>query len=104
MARRNPPASALATAEDDGLPFACFLCREYFKDPVVTTCQHYFCEKCIFNHVRNTSSACPVCKKETHSVFNQPQKLLAKRRKVLGARKAKEENSWEEFAKVLGAK
>uniref|UniRef100_A0A7S2SXW6 C3H1-type domain-containing protein n=1 Tax=Rhizochromulina marina TaxID=1034831 RepID=A0A7S2SXW6_9STRA len=28
--------------EDDDLPFACFLCRGPFKEPVVTTCGHFF--------------------------------------------------------------
>ena len=85
----------------DGLPFACHLCREYFKNPVVTNCNHYFCENCIMNHVRTTSEQCPICSKETGSVFNQPTKLMAKKRKVLGISKAKAENSWEEFAKAF---
>lgn len=32
--------------DDDALPFACFICREPFEDPVVTKCKHYFCEHC----------------------------------------------------------
>ena len=32
--------------EDDSLPFACFICRQPFVDPVVTKCKHYFCEHC----------------------------------------------------------
>lgn len=36
--------------EDDGLPFACYICRENWgdikSDPVVTKCRHYFCESC----------------------------------------------------------
>ncbi|KAG6476090.1 hypothetical protein ZIOFF_065326 [Zingiber officinale] len=31
---------------DDSLPFACFICRQPFEDPVVTKCKHYFCEHC----------------------------------------------------------
>ncbi|KAK3026591.1 hypothetical protein RJ639_041611 [Escallonia herrerae] len=31
---------------DDALPFACFICRQPFVDPVVTKCKHYFCEHC----------------------------------------------------------
>jgi RING finger protein 113A len=105
-------------SDNDGLPFACFLCREYFKDPVVTTCQHYFCQDCIMDHVRNSgtnntntdnSSAtaagaatfCPICHKDTHGVFHQPTKLLAKKRKALGSNSAaKAENSWQEFYKL----
>jgi RING finger protein 113A len=32
--------------DDDELPFACYICREPFVDPVVTKCKHYFCEHC----------------------------------------------------------
>ena len=32
--------------DEDELPFACFICREPFVDPVVTRCHHYFCEHC----------------------------------------------------------
>ena len=32
--------------DDDSLPFACFICRQPFVDPVVTKCKHYFCEHC----------------------------------------------------------
>ena len=31
--------------EEDDLPFACFICRDGFTNPVVTRCKHYFCEK-----------------------------------------------------------
>ncbi|KAL9262422.1 Zinc finger CCCH domain-containing protein [Drosera capensis] len=31
---------------EDTLPFACFICRNPFVDPVVTKCKHYFCEHC----------------------------------------------------------
>lgn len=36
----------LSDDDDDALPFACFICREPFVDPVVTKCKHYFCEHC----------------------------------------------------------
>lgn len=32
--------------DDDSLPFACYICRQPFEDPVVTKCKHYFCEHC----------------------------------------------------------
>jgi RING finger protein 113A len=32
--------------DDDALPFACFICRNPFVDPVSTKCKHYFCEHC----------------------------------------------------------
>lgn len=89
---------------DDGLPFACHLCRSHFKHPVVTMCGHYFCEACIMNHVRQESEHCPICGKDTGSVFNQPTKLLAKKRKVLGVQASKAEDSWEQYhAKALAS-
>jgi RING finger protein 113A len=78
--------------EDDGLPFACFICRNAFTDPIVTHCGHYYCQACILKHVQSTSALCPVCNKETHSVFHQPTKLLSKKRKLLGR-----DASWQEF-------
>ena len=82
---------------DDGIPYACHICREHFKDPVVTNCLHYFCESCIMNHVRTVSEACPICNKDTGSVFNLPTKLIAKKRKVLGRAAAQEDDSWERY-------
>ncbi len=38
---------------DDNLPFACFICRESFKNPIMTLCQHYFCSDCIFTSNKN---------------------------------------------------
>lgn len=32
--------------DEEALPFACFICRQPFVDPVVTKCKHYFCEHC----------------------------------------------------------
>ena len=41
-------------SDDDELPFACFICRQPFVDPVVTKCKHYFCEHCALK-VRKTA-------------------------------------------------
>jgi RING finger protein 113A len=76
-------AGATVSTTDDGLPFACYLCRQAFTDPVVTNCHHYFCQPCIMDHVRNNSEQCPVCGEDTHSVFNQPAKLIAKMKRVV---------------------
>ncbi|GJR33043.1 zinc finger CCCH domain-containing protein 1 [Tanacetum coccineum] len=37
--------------DEDGLPFACFICRQPFVDPVVTKCKQYFCEHCAFKQL-----------------------------------------------------
>lgn len=31
-------------AQEEDMPWACLICREEFKNPVVTKCKHYFCE------------------------------------------------------------
>ncbi|TVY64239.1 Pre-mRNA-splicing factor cwc24, partial [Lachnellula suecica] len=30
----------------EGIPFACIICKEGYKYPIVTKCGHYFCEAC----------------------------------------------------------
>jgi RING finger protein 113A len=70
--------------EDDELPFACFLCREEFSNPIMTKCKHYFCEKCFLLHYKK-SSKCPICGVQTMGIFS-PAKELALR---LEERKAK---------------
>lgn len=93
-----------ALMTDDGLPYACHLCRNHFTNPVVTSCGHFFCEGCIMNRVRSESTtACPICSKDTHGVFNQPTKLINKRRKVLGIAAAKKDNSWEAFTEAFSS-
>eukprot|EP00531_Pseudo-nitzschia_arenysensis_P002390 CAMPEP_0116131232 /NCGR_PEP_ID=MMETSP0329-20121206/8898_1 /TAXON_ID=697910 /ORGANISM="Pseudo-nitzschia arenysensis, Strain B593" /LENGTH=300 /DNA_ID=CAMNT_0003625653 /DNA_START=15 /DNA_END=916 /DNA_ORIENTATION=- len=84
----------LAALSDDGLPFACFLSREAFEDPIVTTCGHYFSQQKLLDYfaLNDGDQRCPICKKNTHGVMNQPTKLIAKKRKMLG-RKA----TWQEF-------
>ena len=63
--------------DEDGLPFACHLCREPFKTPVQTLCGHYFCEECAVRQF-GTSQACAICAKPTHGIFNPATKLLAR--------------------------
>lgn len=59
---------------DEELPFACLLCRNSFKDPVVTLCGHYFCGKCATD-CHKKSSKCAACQKQTFGVFNIAHKL-----------------------------
>ena len=81
---------------NNDLPFACFLCRQAFRDPVVTNCGHYFCQNCIVQHVQQSSSdECPVCHQETHRVFHAPVQLLAQRKRVLGREQDRLETAWQ---------
>ncbi|XP_078176818.1 zinc finger (CCCH-type/C3HC4-type RING finger) family protein [Carex rostrata] len=55
--------------DDDELPFACYICREPFVDPVATKCKHYFCEHCALKH-HSKNKKCFVCNKPTLGIFN----------------------------------
>jgi len=73
-------ASAAATAEDDKLPFACLICREPWhakSSPVVTRCEHYFCESCALQHAAKTKR-CFVCAENTGGIFNASKALQEK--------------------------
>ena len=70
--------------EDDGVPFACHICRSSFTNPIITTCQHYFCEKCIMDYYKNIAKSCPICGKDTNGIFNYPTKLHSKKKKLVG--------------------
>ena len=77
---------------DDGLPYACHICRGPFNSPIVTTCGHYFCEKCMQTRVREMGTGCPICQKDTHGVLNHAQKLVAKKRRLVGR-----DGTWDEY-------
>lgn len=86
---------------DDELPFACYICRESFTNPVVTKCKHYFCEKyvggrgkggkgleprssrctpssrCALEHHRKNKK-CFVCGQPTGGYFTPAKDLKAK--------------------------
>ena len=65
------------SSDDEDLPFKCFLCKDSFKNPVVTKCIHYFCERCALDHYRK-SQRCFACGKQTNGVFNPAKELIAK--------------------------
>ncbi|CAN1157194.1 Zinc finger CCCH domain-containing protein 1 [Linum perenne] len=60
--------------DEDALPFACFICREAFEDPVVTKCKHYFCEHCALKH-HSKNKKCFVCNKPTNGIFNTAHEI-----------------------------
>lgn len=63
--------------DEDGLPFACYICRNEFKQPVATICHHYFCERCALDRMK-TESTCAICKKQLSGTLNVATKLVAK--------------------------
>ncbi|GAB2246612.1 hypothetical protein Droror1_Dr00002105 [Drosera rotundifolia] len=69
--------------DEDTLPFACFICRNPFVDPVVTKCKHYFCEHCALKH-HSRNKKCYVCNQPTLGIFNTAHEI---RRKMAEDRK-----------------
>ncbi|KAF9161699.1 hypothetical protein DFQ26_004219 [Actinomortierella ambigua] len=59
--------------EDDDIPFACLICREEFKHPIVTKCGHYFCESCAIKRYAKTPK-CAACQQPTAGLFNAAPK------------------------------
>lgn len=70
-------AAELSDGDDDELPFACFICRQPFVDPVVTKCKHYFCEHCALKH-HSKSKKCFVCDQPTLGIFNTAHEIRKK--------------------------
>jgi RING finger protein 113A len=62
-------------SDEEDLPFKCLICRKSFDNPVITKCQHYFCEKCALERYKKTSR-CFVCSAQTNGVFNPARKLM----------------------------
>lgn len=62
-------------SDEEDLPFKCLICRKSFENPIVTKCQHYFCEKCALERYRK-STRCFVCSAQTSGVFNPAKKLI----------------------------
>ncbi|KAG0203511.1 hypothetical protein BGX28_004230 [Mortierella sp. GBA30] len=71
-------AESSSDDDDDEVPFACLICREEFKHPVVTKCQHYFCEKCALNRYKKTAK-CAACQAQTGGIFNTVSKDFLKK-------------------------
>ncbi|KAA0705698.1 RING finger protein 113A [Triplophysa tibetana] len=72
------------SSDEEDFPFKCFICRESFKNPIITKCRHYFCESCALQHYRK-SKRCYVCNQQTNGVFNPAKELMAKIQKSQAA-------------------
>lgn len=67
--------------DEDGLPIKCPICRETFREPVVTKCRHYFCESCALRQYR-VDPQCPVCHESTNGLFLPAKDIVAKLKQV----------------------
>jgi RING finger protein 113A len=66
--------------DGDQLPFACLICRKPWnecQDPVVTKCNHYFCEQCALQHNAKTTK-CAACQQPTGGIFNVARDIVKK--------------------------
>lgn len=86
VASANRNAEEEGSDDDDslleGIPFACIICKEAYKSPIVTKCGHYFCESCALKRYRKDPS-CAACGAGTGGVFNVAKglkKLLDRKR------------------------
>ncbi|KFY56663.1 hypothetical protein V497_06080 [Pseudogymnoascus sp. VKM F-4516 (FW-969)] len=87
-------------AELEGVPFACIICREGYKHPVVTRCGHYFCEACALGRYRKDPS-CAACGSGTGGVFNVAKglkKLLERKREATARRRERAREAGEEVS------
>lgn len=63
--------------EEEEVPFKCLICRKSFKNPVVTKCKHYFCERCALDNYKK-STRCFVCQVQTQGIFNPANAIIKK--------------------------
>ena len=63
--------------DDDGLPFACHICRKEFTRPVVTLCGHYFCEGCALKRMEKDPT-CAICQHPLRGILNVAHKIVQK--------------------------
>lgn len=100
VASANRAAMAKAKDDDDdgmsmleNIPWKCIICREDYKNPVVTKCGHYFCESCALKrHKQKGGKACAACGTDTGGTFSVAKnlrKLLDKKRERVQRRKEK---------------
>jgi RING finger protein 113A len=68
----------MSSKNSKDLPFACYICRKPFVDPIVTKCGHYFCQKCALDR-HATNKTCAVCAEPTGGSFNSALKILKRR-------------------------
>lgn len=84
----------------EGIPFACIICREGYKHPIVTRCGHYFCEACALKRYRKDPT-CAACGSGTGGVFNVAKnlkKLLDRKREMSAQRREKAREAGEEVS------
>ncbi|KAF4924439.1 Pre-mRNA-splicing factor cwc24 [Colletotrichum viniferum] len=75
----------------ESIPFACIICTETYKAPIITRCGHYFCEPCALKRYRKDPT-CAACGAGTNGVFNSASRLkkLLERKRERAAKRRQE--------------
>ncbi|KAL7653760.1 hypothetical protein M752DRAFT_276478 [Aspergillus phoenicis ATCC 13157] len=75
----------------EDIPFACFICKGPYREPIVTKCGHYFCEQCALQRYRKDPS-CAACGSATNGLFSSAKRLkkLLERKRELAAKRRQE--------------
>lgn len=93
---------AAEEAKLENIPFACIICKEPYKHPIVTKCGHYFCEACALKrHKTKGGKACAACGSDTGGTFavaKNLRKLLDKKRERIRKRKEAAREAGEEVS------
>lgn len=73
------------------IPFACVICKQSYREPIITRCGHYFCEPCALKRYRKDPT-CAACGAGTNGVFNSAKRLKKslERKRERAARKRQE--------------
>lgn len=86
----------------DNIPFVCIICREAYKNPVVTKCKHYFCEACALKrHKSKGGKGCAACGTDTGGTFavaKNLKKLLERKKERIRRQKERAREEGEEVS------
>jgi len=75
--KKNAADEPSDSDSDEDIPFACYICRKHYTDPVVTRCGHYFCSACAIHRFARTPK-CATCAAPTGGIFNRADKIIEK--------------------------
>lgn len=59
--------------EIDGILLNCNICKEPYKNPIVTRCKHYFCIECA---EKECTDKCFTCEQVTSGIFKNAKKII----------------------------
>lgn len=66
--------------KEEATPFKCPICKDDYKNPVKTSCDHIFCQKCYMTRYKEKKTRCLICKEETNGAV---QPLLKREKEAL---------------------